>query len=293
MATHTSDTVLARDAAGLTAESSVSSVSWGAIVAGALAACALSLFLFALGAGLGFSAASPWPGSGVSAKTAAIGTGLYLIVVAMLASTVGGYLAGRLRTRWVRLHTDEVYFRDTAHGLTSWALATLMTVSVLGASGLAVVSAGTIGATAGLSQGAAMAASQPGGADPNAYFVDMLFRTDAAPSAQPGQPGQPGQDPAAARAEVGRIVGRTLTRGGELSAQDRAYVAKVVAARTGIPEAEADKRLTETMTQARAAADAARKAARNLSLWIAASLLIGAFAASFAAAEAGKLRDDV
>jgi hypothetical protein len=287
MAARTSDTPIARDGAGMTAEASASSVSWAAIIAGAFAACALSLFLFALGAGLGFSAASPWPGSGVSARTAAIGTGLYLVVVAMLASTVGGYLAGRLRTKWVRVHTDEVFFRDTAHGLVSWALATLMTVSVLGASGLAVVSAGTVGATAGLSQGAASAAAQPGGAsDPNAYFVDTLFR------AAPGAAGQPGQDPAAGRGEVGRIFGRNLTRGGDFSAADRTYATQVIAARTGISPADADKRLTDTMTQARAAADEARKAARNLSLWIAASLLMGAFAASLAAAEAGKLRDD-
>jgi hypothetical protein len=284
MVTHTND-ISARDGAGMTAEASVSSVSWGAIVAGAVAACALSIFLFALGAGLGFSAASPWPGSGVSARTAAIGTGLYLIVVAMLASTVGGYLAGRLRTKWVRVHTDEVYFRDTAHGLTSWALATLLTVSVLGFSGLAVISAGTVGTTAGLSQGTAMAANQPGG-DPNAYFVDSLFRADPAAASQPGQ------DPAASRAEVGRIVGRSLARGGELSPGDRTYVTQVIAARTGISPQEADKRLTEATTQARAAADEARKAARNLSLWIAASLLMGAFAASLAAAEAGKLRDN-
>ena len=277
------DTTTARDAGMI---ETASSVSWGAIVAGAFTACALSIFLIALGAGLGFSVASPWPGDGLSPRMAAIGAGLYLIVVAMLASTVGGYLAGRLRARWTRVHTDEVYFRDTAHGLTAWALATLMTVSVLGFSGLAVVSAGTVGATAGLSGGATVAASQPD-SDPNAYFVDTLFRTGAAPA--PGQP----QDAAASRDEVGRIVGRSLTRREDLSAADRTYAAQVIAARTGIAQPEAEKRLTETMTQARAAADAARKAARNLSLWIAASLLAGAFAASFAAAEAGKLRDDV
>ncbi len=282
MATHTTDTY-AREGAATTAESSLSSVSWGAIIAGAFAACALSIFLFALGAGLGFSIANPWPGDNLSPRMAMIGAGLWLVVMAMLASTVGGYLAGRLRAKWTRVHTDEVYFRDTAHGLTSWALATLMTVSVLGFSGLALVSAGTVGATAGISQGAATSANQPG-SDPNAYFVDTLFRTSAT---APGQP----QDPAASRAEVGRIVGRSLTRRDDLSAADRTYVTQVIAARTGIPQAEADKRLTETMTQARAAADEARKAARNLSLWIAVSLLAGAFAASLAAAGAGQLRD--
>jgi hypothetical protein len=116
-------------------ESTASAVSWGAIIAGAVAACALTLFLLALGAGLGFSIASPWPGSGLSARTAAIGTGLYLIAMAVLASAVGGYLAGRLRTSWVSVHSDEVFFRDTAHGLAAWALATILSVSVLAGSG--------------------------------------------------------------------------------------------------------------------------------------------------------------
>jgi hypothetical protein len=280
---HTTDTY-AREATALTAEASVSSLSWGAIVAGAFVACALSILLLALGAGLGFSVASPTPRPGISAHTAAIVIGVYLLATATLASAVGGYLAGRLRATWARVHTDEGYFRDTAHGFTAWALATLMTVSVLGFSGLAVVSAGTVGTSAGLSQGAAMAAAQPGG-DPNAYFVDTLFRAD--PAAAP----QPGQDAAASRAEVGRIVGRSVTRREDMSAADRTYVTQVIATRSGVSREEADKRLNETMNQARAAAEEARKSARDLSLWIAASLLMGAFAASLAAASAGQLRD--
>lgn len=265
-------------------ETSASAVSWAAIIAGAIAACALTLFLLALGAGLGFSMASPWPGSGISARTATIGTGLYLIVVAMLASTIGGYLAGRLRTKWVSVHTDEVFFRDTAHGFVAWALATLLSVSVLGASGLAVVSAGTLGASAGLSQGAANQAGQQA-SDPNAGYIDTLFRSDPAAGANTG-------DPAAARAEVGRILASSLKGQGDISPADRTYVTQVIAARAGISQQEADKRLTDVTNQARAAADAARKAAAKLSLWIAASMLIGAFAASLAAAEAGKLRDN-
>lgn len=254
-----------------------SATSWGAIIVGAVVACALTIFLLALGAGLGFSVASPWPGSGVSARTAGIGTGLYLIVVAMLASTVGGYLAGRLRTKWVGIHSDEVFFRDTAHGLASWAFATLLSVTALSLTGLAVVSAGTIGATAGLSGAAGAAAG-----DANAGYVDTLFR-----SATPNT-----ADPSASKSEVGRILASSLKTGGDLAAPDRTYVTQVIAARAGISQQDADKRLTDVTNQARAAADAARKTAANLSLWIAASLLIGAFAASLAAAEAGKLRDD-
>ena len=280
---HTTDSY-AREGAAVTVAASVASLSWGAIIAGAFGACALSIFLLALGAGLGFSITSPVPRPGMSAHTAAIVIGIYLLATATFASVVGGYLAGRLRATWARVHTDEVYFRDTAHGFVAWALATLMTVSVLGFSGLAVVSAGTVGTTAGLSQGAAMTAVQPGG-DPNAYFVDTLFRADAAAAPQPGQ------DAAATRAEVGRIVGRSLTRREDMSSADRTCVTQVIAARSGVSREEADKRLTETMNQARAAAEEARKSARDLALWIAASLLMGAFVASLAAAGAGQLRD--
>src|SRR5450759_1843669 len=91
-------------------------VSWAAVVAGAVATAALTLVLLAFGAGMGFSSVSPWGNSGVSASTLQISAGLYLIVVAMLASTIGGFIAGRLRTKWVGVHTHEVFFRDTAHG---------------------------------------------------------------------------------------------------------------------------------------------------------------------------------
>src|SRR5665647_791393 len=101
-------------------------ISWAAIAAGAVAAAALTLVLLAFGVGMGFSVVSPWGNSGVSATTFEIGTGLYLIVVAMLASTIGGYIAGRLRTRWVGVHTHEVFFRDTAHGFLAWAFATVL-----------------------------------------------------------------------------------------------------------------------------------------------------------------------
>jgi hypothetical protein len=109
-----------------TDEPSVSGVSWPAVAAGAVVSCALTLVLLAFGIGLGLSVVSPWSDAGVSATTFKIGTGLYLIVVAMLASSIGGYIAGRLRTRWVGVHSDEVYFRDTAHGFIAWAFASVL-----------------------------------------------------------------------------------------------------------------------------------------------------------------------
>jgi hypothetical protein len=108
-------------------------LSWSAVVAGAVTAAALTLLLIAFGAGLGLSAVSPWSGSGISASTFKFGTGIYLLVVAVMASALGGYLAARLRAPWTGIHTNEVFFRDTAHGLLSWAFATILSATALGA----------------------------------------------------------------------------------------------------------------------------------------------------------------
>src|SRR5450755_400982 len=138
-------------------EPSVAGVSWAAVAAGAVVSCALTLVLLALGVGLGLSVVSPWAGSGVSATTFKLGTGLYLIVIAMLSS-------------WIGVHSDEVYFRDTAHGFIAWAFA-----SVLGAVLLASPATSLLGGTAaGLSQGAAASASQAAG--PMDGYVDTLLR---------------------------------------------------------------------------------------------------------------------
>src|SRR6202790_2111139 len=144
------EAVVIEPAAGID-EPSTAGVSWAAVAAGAIVICALTLVLLAFGTGLGLSVVSPWAGAGLSATTFKIGTGLYLIVIAMLSSSIGGYLAGRLRTGWVGVHTDEVYFRDTAHGFVAWALA-----SVLGAVLLASPAGSLIsGAASGTTQGAA------------------------------------------------------------------------------------------------------------------------------------------
>src|SRR6202167_1283308 len=112
-------------------EPSAAGISWAAVAAGAIVSFALTFVVLAFGVGLGLSVVSPWGGAGVSATTFKIGTGLYLVVVAMLSSSVGGYIAGRLRTRWVGVHVDEVYFRDTAHGFIAWAFATVIGAAVL------------------------------------------------------------------------------------------------------------------------------------------------------------------
>jgi len=270
------DTVVIQPGSDNTGEPSVSGVSWPAVAAGAFASLALTLLLLAFGTGLGLSVVSPWSGSGVSATTFKIGTGLYLIVIAMLASSIGGYIAGRLRTRWIGVHSDEVYFRDTAHGFIAWAFA-----SVLGAVLLASPASSLVGgAASGATQAAASAASQAGPMD---GYVDTLMRSDTAASSAGNA-----QD---SRGEMVRLFSSSLRNGGDLKPADRTYVAKVVAARTGLSQADAEKRVNEVVTQAKADADAARKATAQLAFWLTASLLLGAFCASLAATEGGGLRD--
>jgi hypothetical protein len=258
-------------------EPSTSGVSWAAVAAGAIASGALTLVLLSLGTGLGLSVVSPWGNSGVSATTFKIGTGLYFVVMAMISSAIGGYLAGRLRTKWVGVHSDEVYFRDTAHGFLAWAFA-----SVIGAVLLASPASSLIGgAASGATQAAANAVQTSGPMD---GYVDALLRADN-PSAQATA------NPADSRGEMVRLFTTRFRNGGDLNPADRAYVVKVVSARTGLSEAEADKRVSEVTAQVKSDLDKARKAAAQLALWLTASLLIGAFSASLAATEGGGLRD--
>lgn len=272
-------------------QSDHTTLSWGAVIAGAVASAALTLFLMTLGIGLGFSIVSPWSDQGVSATTFHVVAGVYLVCVAMLASTVGGYLAGRLRTRWPGVHDDEVYFRDTAHGLVTWALAMVLTAAALGGATthiLAGASAGSVPAAVGVGAAAA---------NPSNIYVDQMLRSDAA-GAGPAQlgAGAPatqanGGDRAATRAELGRLIAPVMTKGGDMSAADRTYAAKVVAARTGMTEAQAQSRVSETVAKAKQAADDARKATAALMLWLAGSMLAGAVASMLGATEGGLLRD--
>jgi hypothetical protein len=256
-------------------EPALPGVSWAAVLAGAAASCALTLVLLSFGVGMGFSIVSPWAGSGVSATSFEIGTGLYFIVMAMISSAVGGYLAGRLRTKWVGIQTTEVAFRDTAHGFLAWAVA-----SVLGAMLLASPASSLIGAAAsGATQGAANS-TQSSSMD---GYVDELLRPNN-PSAQSQQ------NTSDARNELIRLFA-TSFRKGELIGSDRAYVAKLISARTGLSEADAEKRVTDVVNQVKADLDSARKAAMQLAIWLTLSLFIGAFSAAAAALEGGGLRD--
>jgi len=253
-------------------------LSWAAVIAGAVTSAALTLFLLVLGVGLSLTTVSPWSNSGVSATTFQIGAALYLFAVAMLSSAVGGYLTGRVRARWAGTHRDEVYFRDTAHGLVTWALATMLSVTVLGAAATHVVSGAASGSAA------AVAAAGTNAMDGT---IDALLRADPArPNTAAGDAGL-----AATRAETGRLLLPLLRKNGDIAAGDREYLARVVAARTGLSQADAERRVAEVVTQAKQSIDAARKATIKGALWLAAAMLVGAVAAMLGAVEGGVLRD--
>ncbi len=257
-------------------EPGVPGVSWAAVTAGAVASLALSLLLLSFGAGMGFAIVSPWGNSGVSATTFQIGTGLYFVVMAMISSALGGYLAGRLRNRWIGLASAEVLFRDSAHGFLAWALA-----SVLGAILLASPASSLIGASL---SGATQAAANSAQSSPMNRYVDVLLRPE-----NPSSQGQ--QNPSDTRAEMVRLFTASFKDGNDLGAADRTYVAKVVSARTGLNQQDAEKRVTDVVTQIKADLDKARKAAMQVAIWLTLSLFIGAFCAALAATEGGGLRD--
>ena len=288
-----------------------SAVSWGAVFAGAVGAAAFSLILILLGTGLGLSVVSPWAHDGISAAAAGVSTIVWITVVQLLASVLGGYLAGRLRSRWVTVHTHEVYFRDTAHGFLAWSVATLLMATLLSSAVGGIVTTGVkatgavaeaVVATGGAAAaGMASTKSDDSGSDSVSYSVDSLFRASA-PGATPtgapnaAQPASPNRG-----VEVTRIFANGL-KSGELGTADTQYLGQLVAQSTGLSQADAERRVADTFTQlkqtlqtardnAKKAADEARTASAYLALWLVISLLMGAFVASFAATFGGRLRD--
>jgi len=263
-----------------------SGVSWAAVIAGAFVAAALSLILLALGTGIGLSSVSPWSNVGASASTINKAAILWLIIIQIIASAMGGYLAGRLRTKWATIHTDEVYFRDTAHGFLVWAVGLVITASFLASAAASMVGgAGQVRATSFSTAGGAETDLPAVGQnlDPNQYFIDTLFRSD-----HPG----PDRSDAPVRAEAARIFAHALGQR-NLSAADETYLAELVVAKTGLSRTDAGKRVSEVFVEIQRTVEIARKAVAHLSLWIFVALLIGAFCASYAATIGGRERDHV
>lgn len=259
-------------------DSNSSGVSWGAVIAGAFVAAALSLALLALGTGIGLSV-SPWGTGGAS--TSAVGwTAIgWLVLMQLIASSLGGYLAGRLRTKWVRVHSHEVYFRDTAHGFLVWAVGLVITAAFLTSAATSLV--GGVARTSGAD--ASGAVQSRGEVGPNEYFVDSLLRASTP---------NPNPEAASTRSEIGLILANAIRHGG-LPQGDKAYLAQVVSARTGLSESDAEKRVDEVYAETQQAADTARKAIAHSMYWTFLALLVGAFCASLAATLGGKERDHV
>jgi hypothetical protein len=301
-----------------------SAASWPAILAGAFVAISTSLVLFALGSGFGLASVSPWPGRGVSATSFAVNAAIWLIVTQWLSAALGGYIAGRLRTKWVGTHTHEVFFRDTAHGLITWSVATVVVAIAFAGSATSMIggsvralggapSAGLQGARSG-SPAPMSGVGMPGGG-PSAvmtYDIDKLFRSPVATG--PTGPGSAASAPNGAASDAGSIPGMDMSSDPRIEAvyiafhaianqgvsdDDRAYLAQLVQAETGISASDAQKRVDDFITatlnaenNARAAANAARKGAAEASIYTGLAMLIGAFIACVSAAIGGRLRDE-
>jgi hypothetical protein len=292
-------TVVGTDAARVAAEAELlgeetarSAVSWSAIILGAIAATATALILLTLGTGLGLTMVSPWAHEGSSAMTVGVAAVIWFFVVHWLSSALGGYLTGRLRNKWVRIRSHEIFFRDTAHGFLAWALwvvAGAFLFSWLAAAGIGGAARGASEAAANAVPAVAQNLAQNG--DNEGYFVDMLLRSTT-PTGEAG-----GND---SRAQIGRILSRSIQDGKvTLAPDDRTYLAQMVAARTGASQADAEARVDSIVSQlndaqqkARATADEARKRAAQFSIAIAIAMVIGAFIAGLTAALGGRTRDE-
>lgn len=217
---------------------------------------------------------SVWSGSGVSASKVGTGALLWFILIQFISASMGGYLAGRLRTKWAGIHGDEVYFRDTAHGFLAWSVAMVVTAAFLTSAATAFI---------GSSADPARSAASQSDLQTSNYYVDSLFRSDGS---------KPETEVAPASREAATVFAFGLQHG-KLYPADKSYLDRMVMARTGASQADADKTVYDAFANAQTAAEATRKAVAHTLLWTFIALLIGAFCASFAGTIGGRQRDKV
>ena len=286
----------------LAAATSQSGVSWAAVFAGALAAWVLSLLLFMLGIGLGLSSVSVWSGQGAEGSTIGWGAIFWLVITQLVSAAVGGYLAGRLRTKWQGVHTDEVYFRDTAHGFLAWALATLAMLALAGsllgsvisgagktaaaiASGTAQVVGGAASSVGGAAGGAASAAisgaigaatGQAAGDNDLSYWISSMMRNGGPTEGQQQQAAdaidsatnearrvaQQARSAADDAREITGIFSQAL-RTGSLPEGDADYVARLIAQHTDVTQQEAKQRVQKTFADVQQGIEDAKRAAQE------------------------------
>jgi hypothetical protein len=249
-------------------------VQWGPAVAGALAAAALAFVLHSFAAAIGLAVSSTAPTWRDASTALQLLSGLYLVIAAIIALGVGGYIAGRMRAPLAG-SADEVEFRDGTHGILVWAIAMILTVLMTWAA------AQSLTRVVAPSAGQAGSAQSVAGENVIAFDLDRLFRTDKRPA---------NTDLSYARAEAARIL---LTAGSHngVRSDDRAYLVRLTAANTALAPPEAEKRVDTVITQARDDIRRARRASVILAFMAGAAALLGAAVAWFAACAGGNHRD--
>ena len=261
--------------AGLVTDDAPIQIQWGPIVAGSIAATALALVLHAFAAAIGLSVSSTAPTWRDASIALVLLSGLYLLLAAVVSYGFGGYLAGRMRSRVaISAVEEEIEFRDGTHGLLVWALATLLTALIAFGAIQSVIR------TAAPSSGMAGPAASIGGENIIAFDLDRLFRGDRRPDG----------DISYARAEAGRILLTTASHRG-MQPEDRAYLVRLVSARTGLSPAEAERRVDDVTARAKENINRARRSAVVLAFMTGAAALLGAAAAWYAACAGGRHRD--
>jgi hypothetical protein len=264
-------------------------VEWGAVFAGAVLAAALSFVLLTFGTAIGLSAASPWPNSGLSAGVIASLAVFWAIAQQIGSLMAGGYVAGRMRSRWLE-SGHEAEFRDGLHGGLVWAVAVLISAF------LVFATAGLIARTGADVAGKA-AASVASTGDPMDLVLDSMLRPTSAAAAPPAA-GAPATTPRTrsanasddVRPEISRLLARAVASG-SIGTENRTYLAQLVAQRSGISQQEAEKRVDEAVNAARTAADKARRATVLTGFVTAAGLILSFAAAWWAALKGGQHRD--
>jgi hypothetical protein len=249
-------------------------IQWGPAVAGALTAAAIGFVLNSFGTAIGLalsSTAPTWRDSSLMLQSL---SGLYLVLVAITAFGVGGYLAGRLRTP-MEGTDDDLEFRDGSTGLLVWAIAMVLTVLMVAAAALSIQRAaspggGSVGATQSIA-----------GENLIAFDLDRLFRAEQRP---------PQSDVAYARSEAARILLTSSSHVGVLP-DDRAHLIRIAAANADLQPAEAERRADIAIAQARDNIRKARRAGVVLAFMAGAAALLGAAVSWYAACAGGEHRD--
>lgn len=268
-------------------------IEWGAVIAGAIGAAAISFVLLTFGSALGLSAISPYPYRGLTVSTFLVVATLYVAMVQVCSYAAGGYLAGRMRTPWVGGDEAERHFRDGVHGFVVWALGIVISAAVV-ASGVGGAAKTAIEATSALAAGSATMHADPSTSalNPAQYAADVLMRPAA------GTPTGVAQNGTTDSAPLVRLLTRSLANG-TLSDDDRGYLASLVARQTGLSQPDAEKRVDATFAEAKTAeqkvrdsANAARKKTALAGFLTAATFAVACAAACIAAGLGGRDRDE-